>query len=190
MNKTEFLNELCEHLRHLPDEQQECAAHYYSGVIDGRMESGISEQDAVAAFGGAEKTALEFISSIYSKESNHRISSKIKAMPTLMRIISSVLLSIVCFGLIAAMWAVLASVYIVIALIGLGGFLFILSGIVMCFIRTVPVGLCVTGIGMVLVAIIFLLLGPARMITRLFTSLTGAIGGKVRALLAKEALAV
>ncbi len=190
MNKTEFIKELCKQLCHLPEDQQQCAAHYYSGVIDGRMENGTSEQDAVAAFGGAEKTALEFINSIYNKERKHRISSKIKAMPTLMRIVSSVLLSAVCFAAVALMWAALISVYIVVAIIGLCGIICILSGIVMCFIRTVPVGLCVMGIGMVLAAVMFLLLGPARMITRLFTSLTVALNGRVRALLAKEALAI
>ena len=43
---------------------------------------------------------------------------------------------------------------------------------------------------LVLAAVMFLLLGPARMITRLFTSLTVALNGRVRALLAKEALAI
>ncbi|MBQ1231010.1 MAG: hypothetical protein IIX73_01450, partial [Clostridia bacterium] len=146
MTKAEFLDALCSILCHLPQEKIENARQYYSGCIDGRMECGMNETDAVAAMGTVEEAALKQINFAY-KKSSHSISHKIKSMPTFARIVSSGLLSAVCF-----------------AAVGIGGVLSILSGLAMCFIRTVPVGLCVIGVGTVLLSIMFLLWGPTRII--------------------------
>ncbi len=189
MKKIEFLDELCARLSHLPQEKAENARHYYSGIIDGRVQCGMAEEDAVAAIGDAENAALEYINMI-SRKSTHRISNKIKSMPTMMRIISSGVLSTVCFLLVGIMWVAAISVYVVTALAGLLGSCGMLYGIFMCFVRTVPVGLCVAGIGMILLSVMFLLFGPARAVRKASAAFSTFIKGKVRALLAKEALAV
>lgn len=189
MTKAEFLDALCSILCHLPQEKIENARQYYSGCIDGRMECGMNEADAVAAMGSVEEAALKQINFAY-KNPSHRISHKIKSMPTFARIVSSGLLSAVCFAAVGIFWVASIALYILVAAVGICGVLSILSGLAMCFIRTVPVGLCVIGVGTVLLSIMFLLWGPTRIINRLCTTFTSFIKAKVRALLAKEALAV
>lgn len=189
MYKAEFLDALCNRLCHLPQEKIENARQYYSGCIDGRMECGMSETDAVAAMGSVEEAALKQINFAYKKQS-HRISRKIKSMPTFMRIVSSGLLSAICFIVVGIFWVASVALYALVAAVGISGMVSILSGIAMCFIRTVPVGLCIIGAGTVLFSVMFLLWGPTRIVNRLCVTFTAFIKAKVRALLAKEALAV
>ncbi len=189
MTKTEFLDELCKQLYRLPQEEIDCARYYYSGVIDGKTEAGMTETAAVEAFGGSERAALEYIKKTHAPE-KHKISGKIKAMPPFLRVLFSVLLSVTCFALIGAMWVAAVSVYIVVFVFCACGAVGVLSGIAMCFIRTLPVGLCVTGLGMIGVAVALLLLGPARAIVKIASDLAAFIMKKIRALLAKEALSV
>ena len=189
MNKAEFLDALCNRLCHLPAEKIENARQYYSGCIDGRMECGMNEYDAVAAMGSVEEAALKQINFAYKKHS-HRISHKIKSMPTFARIVSSGILSAICFIAVGIFWIAAIALYMLVAAVGICSVLSILSGITMCFIRTVPVGLCIIGVGIVLLSIMFLIWGPTRIVNRLCVTFTAFIKAKVRALLAKEALAV
>ncbi len=189
MLKQEFLDELEGQLCHLSPSRIEKALIYHSGIIDGRMENGMTEEEAVAASVSAEHAALEFIRSGYG-EQRHHISNKIKSLPTVSRLFFSSILIIICFLIVAATWVVIASVYAVAAVILLGGLGSIIGGIVMCFLGTVPVGLCVTGAGMVLTAVGLLLFTPVRALTRVAISFSTFINNKIRGLLAKEALAV
>ena len=189
MLKQEFLDELEGQLCHLSPSRIEKAMLYHSGIIDGRMENGMSEEEAVAAFGGSEHAALQFIRLGYC-EQKHRISNKIKSMPTVSRLFFSTMLTIICFLIVAATWIVIASVYVVAAAILFGGLGLVIGGIVTCFINTVPVGLCVTGGGMVLTAVALLLFSPVRALTKVATAFSTFINNKVRGLLAREALAV
>ena len=189
MTKAEFLDALCSRLCHLPQEKIENARQYYSGCIDARMECGMSECEAVAATGSVEEAALKQINFAYKKPT-HRISHKIKSMPTFARIVSSGILSAICFAAVGIFWIASIALYVLVAAIGICGMLSVLSGITMCFIRTVPVGLCIVGAGMILLSVMFLLWGPTRIINRLCSAFTSFIKAKVRALLAKEALAV
>ncbi len=189
MLKQEFLNELSRQLCHLKPYQIEKAANYYSGIIAGRMENGMSEEEAISAFGSVENAALEFIRSGYGEE-KHRISNKIKSMPTVSRLFISTLLVFACYLLVITVWAVVASVCAVLAAIFLGGVFGIVYGVVMCFSSALPVGLCAIGAAMVLTAISLLVIGPARALIKIAASICSYINGKIRALMAKEALAV
>ncbi len=189
MLKQDFLNDLSRQLCHLKPYQIEKAVNYYSGIIDGRMENGMSEEEAVSAFGSVEKAALEFIRSGYGEE-KHRISNKIKSMPTVSRLISSTLLVFVCYLLVIAVWVVVSSVLAVVAALFLGGILGILGGAVMCFSSALPVGLCIIGAALVLTAISLLVIGPARALIKIACASCSYINNKIRALMAKEALAV
>ncbi|MBQ8549907.1 MAG: DUF1700 domain-containing protein [Clostridia bacterium] len=189
MLKQEFLAELDNQLLHLSRHRRERAAGYYSGIIDGRMEGGMSEEEAVACFESVEKVALEFINSGYSAPS-HRISKKIKSLPTALRLILSTAAVIFCIALIAAVWAVLAAVCLIIVLLALLGLGIAGLGGYMCFAVAPPVGICVIGGGIIVAAISLFVIGPARAITRFSSFFTKYITGKIRGLLAKEALSV
>lgn len=189
MLKRDFLNQLEQNLAHLPHHKRDRAIHYHSGVIDGKIEAGISEQDAIAAFGSPEKAALEFING-GKTESKHHFSKKIKAMPKALRLTLSTAAIIFCMMLIAAAWALLLSVYFLSAAVALGGLAIIGAGGFMCFAVNPPVGVCVIGLGIVVAAVSLFLLGPARAFTKFTSLFCGYIIGKIRSLLAKEALSV
>lgn len=61
MNKLEFLFELEERLKGLPDEDRKKSLEYYFEIIDDRMDEGLSEEEAVAACGDPEQIAEQII---------------------------------------------------------------------------------------------------------------------------------
>ncbi len=189
MLKREFLSQLEQNLAHLPHHKRDHAVHYHSGIIDGRMDAGMSEVEAVAAFGSPEQAALEFING-GKPAPRHRISKKIKSLPTALRLILTTALVIVCMMIIAAAAAFLLSVYLLVILVALGGVAVIGSGAVMCSAANPPVGVCAIGIGIMIAAVSLFLLGPARAFTKFISLFCSFIIGKIRSLLAKEALAV
>ncbi len=189
MLKREFLSELECSLSHLPHHKRDRAIDYHSGIIDGKIEAGLSEEEAVAAFGSPDKAALEFIKG-GSGEQKHRISKKIRSLPTALRLVLSTAAVIFCMLLMAAVAMALLSVYLLVTLVGLGGAIVIGGGAFMCFATNPPVGVCVIGIGFVIAAVSLFLLGPARAITKFTSRFCSFIIGKIRGLLAKEALSV
>ena len=189
MTKLEFLEQLCAQLCHLPPEKVAHARHYYSGLIDGRIESGMTEQEALDKFGSVETVALQFIDRI-EKQRKHRITVKIKAMPQVWRIFFTVLLTIACYLFVTVLWAAFAAFWALTAAVGLCGVGAFAFGITLCFIHVPPIGLCVLGGGLVLSAICLLLAVPSRAATSLCAAITRFVNGRVRSLLAKEALSV
>lgn len=61
MNKLEFLFELEERLKGLPDEDRKKSLEYYFEIIDDRMDEGLSEEEAVAACGNVDEIAEQII---------------------------------------------------------------------------------------------------------------------------------
>lgn len=61
MNKQQFLAAVGEQLRRLPQSDLEKSLDYYSEMIDDRMEDGLSEEEAVAAMGGADEIAAQIL---------------------------------------------------------------------------------------------------------------------------------
>ena len=61
MNKVCFLNELSEKLAGLSGEERSRFLNYCSEMIDDRMESGMSEEEAVAAIGSADEFTHELL---------------------------------------------------------------------------------------------------------------------------------
>lgn len=64
MNKSEFLNELSERLRTLPESEAEKTINYYSEMIDDRIEDGETEQDAVKAIGSIDDAVRNAMSQV------------------------------------------------------------------------------------------------------------------------------
>lgn len=61
MDKLEFLSELREALRGLPDSDIEERLSFYSEMIDDRIEEGLSVKEAIAEIGSVEKIRAEII---------------------------------------------------------------------------------------------------------------------------------
>ena len=64
MNKQEFLTALWKQLSEVPSEDVEESLDYYSEMIEDRMESGMTEEEAVAAVGSVEDAAKQIIAEI------------------------------------------------------------------------------------------------------------------------------
>lgn len=61
MTKSEFLEKLKSGLHGLPDKELKSSLEYYGEMIDERIESGLSEEDAVAQLGDPETVAREIL---------------------------------------------------------------------------------------------------------------------------------
>ncbi len=61
MTKKQFCDELRRALRGLSDEEIQSSLDYYEEIIDDRIESGMSEEEAVAALGAPEDIAREIM---------------------------------------------------------------------------------------------------------------------------------
>lgn len=61
MTKSEFLKKLKSGLHGLPDKELQSSLEYYGEMIDERIESGVSEEDAVAQLGEPETVAREIL---------------------------------------------------------------------------------------------------------------------------------
>ena len=59
MTKSEFILSLSEALAHLPGQERSRVLEYYEEMIDDRIESGMTEEDAVAALGSIEEILKE-----------------------------------------------------------------------------------------------------------------------------------
>lgn len=61
MNKAEFLSQLGERLKGLPQDELQERLSFYAEMIEDRMEEGLSETEAVEAIGSAEAVAEQII---------------------------------------------------------------------------------------------------------------------------------
>ena len=61
MNKNEFLEELNRHLLILEDEEQQDILEEYSQHIDMKVESGLSEDEAIRDFGSVKELAAQIL---------------------------------------------------------------------------------------------------------------------------------
>ncbi len=125
MNKLEFLLELGKALEGLPCEDVEERLSFYGEMIDDKIEEGVSEEDAVAEIGSAEKIAENIISDYpLSKLVKRKVKSqrKLGAWEIVLLAIGSpiwVSLAIaalaVILSLCAVMWSLVAVVWSVFA---------------------------------------------------------------------------
>lgn len=64
MDKLDFLSALDERLEGLPEADRQASLDYYSEMLDDLMESGMTEQEAVASLGSVESIAEEILMDI------------------------------------------------------------------------------------------------------------------------------
>ena len=112
MDKNRFLQELRARLTGLPADALEERLSFYSEMIDDRIEDGASEEDAVAATGSVEDVAGQILSEIPISE---LVKEKVRRERSGRGIWSTVLIilgSPVWLPLLAAVLAVMLSVYV------------------------------------------------------------------------------
>ncbi len=112
MNKQDFLADLKGRLSGLPRDDVEERLNFYTEMIDDRMEDGLSEEEAVAAVGPAEKIVSQIVEEIpLPKLVKERIRPKRRLRAW--EIILLVLGSPVWIPLLIAVFALFLSLYIV-----------------------------------------------------------------------------
>lgn len=85
MTKSEFLDELCRRIKMLPPEEAERAVSFYSETIDDKIESGMTEEEAVASLGSMDDIALQVESAALKSTPQQKKVGK-KAIKTLLAI--------------------------------------------------------------------------------------------------------
>lgn len=85
MTKSEFLDELCRRIKMLPPEETERAVSFYSEAIDDKVESGMTEEEAVASLGSMDDIVLQVESAALKSTPQQKKVGK-KAIKTLLAI--------------------------------------------------------------------------------------------------------
>ena len=117
MSKNDFLKMLAKKLSHLSKEERDERINFYSEMIDDRIESGLSEKEAVEAIGSADKIAHQVAEELKSAEEYSENNEKIaknkekKGIPT-WAIVLLIVGSPIWFSLIISAVAVVISIFV------------------------------------------------------------------------------
>jgi uncharacterized membrane protein len=160
MSKQEFLNQLKNKLKGLPEQDVNRSLEFYSEMIDERIEEGVLEENAVSDIGEVDEIAAQIVADTpITKLIKEKIKTKrkISAFEIVLLILGSPIwlsLLIAAFAVIillyVSLWAIIISfwaVFVSLIACALGG---IVSGIALaCFSQQIS-GLATIGAGIVL----------------------------------------
>lgn len=133
MNKEEFLQTLDQRLQTLPQSDRERSVHYFSEIIDDRMEDGMSEEEAVADLESIDAIVEDILNEREEAEVSSTIQpSKTRRFPLWLTILLLVLGSpvwvplfltaiSVATTLYLCLWIILACVYLTAVSLVFGG---------------------------------------------------------------------
>ena len=158
MKKNEFLLRLQEHTS---KEEGERLYHYYSEIIEDRLEVGEDEEAIIASFGDVNKIIQEAEATrkVRDFEEKQKLSSGVKALLAVLLVFASPLVLAIVLPL--AMSAIILVIALIIVLVSLvvsffgasvAGLLTIIVGVVLLF-SSVPVGLFQMGSGLVAIGL-------------------------------------
>lgn len=168
MDKLDFLMALEEALSQLPEEDRRASIEYYAELIDDRMEEGMSEADAVASLGTAEKIAEQILMDmplsklVKGKVKNRRklqtweILLLILGFPLWLPILISVLAVI--FSVYVSLWSVIISLYAIFVALAGSAVGILVGSVVLCIFSGIPQGLFLMGAGLVCAGLALLFL--------------------------------
>lgn len=163
MRKQEFLSQLRDGLRGLPQEDIEERLTFYGEMIEDRMEDGLSETDAVSAVGTVDEIVAQAIADTpLAKIAKERMKSnrRLKAWEiVLLALGSPIWLALgiaavaVIISLYISLWAVIISLWAAFASIVGCAFGGIIGGIVFAISGNGLTGVAVIGTGIVLIGL-------------------------------------
>ena len=120
MNRQEFLDALAAQLASLPDAERERSLAFYMEMIDDRMESGATEEEAVASLGSVNEIAGEILQNTPTPHGKQKLRGWKLALLILgapiwlpllaATVVVALSLVIVLWSLIAALWAMAAGI--------------------------------------------------------------------------------
>ena len=159
MTKLNFLFELREKLKGLPQNEIDERLNFYSEMIEDMVEEGFSEEEAVKKIGSVKDISEQIISEIpLSKIAKERIKPKRKIKPwetTLIVVGSPIWISLlvvffsVIFALFVSLWSVIISLWATFVSFIVCGFAAVFVGIAFCFMQKGVLGLAMIGVGLI-----------------------------------------
>ncbi len=198
MNKENFLVTLRLRLCKLPEYEIEKILSFYEESIGDRVESGLTEQEAVAELGDVEKIAKEIlvdepISSLVSKKIK-KSRKKIIENPFLIILLicgaiiwlplTIVILAII-FSIYVFIWSIVVTLFSVLIGLGAGGFC-IIGGLIAIFTVHWTAGLATLGIGIACLGLFLICLQPICFLAKQVIALTAVFGRKIKKILFKK----
>ena len=159
MTKLNFLFELRDKLKGLPQNEIDERLNFYSEMIEDMVEEGFSEEEAVEKIGSVKDIGEQIISEIpLTKIAKERIKPKRKIKPwetTLIVVGSPIWASLlvaffsVIFALFVSLWSVIISLWATFVSFAACGFAAVIVGIAFCFIQKGVLGLAMIGVGLI-----------------------------------------
>lgn len=171
MNKLEFLHELEEGLKGLPNEDRKKSLEYYFEIIDDRMDEGLSEEEAVAACGDPRQIAEQIIMDTPMAKlvkEKHKSRRRMRPWEIVLLILGfplwfCLLVAVFCILLAVSivLWVVVGCIFVAGIACGAVGFALSVMAIVSFVTGNYLPGLCFLGCAMICagLAILFFLLG-------------------------------
>jgi len=195
MTKTEFINELASRISSLPQSEIDKSIAYYKEIIDDRMEDGMPENEAVEALGNIGSIvenvmygmSLSTLMKAKVVESKSRVSNKglwitlvVLGFPIWLPLLLSFI--VIVLAIYITIWALIISLYAVVISLGLSGIAGLVSGIVLCFAKSFPVGLCVFGAAICCSALTLFMIKPIFIMTKELVKFTAFIARKIKSI--------
>lgn len=197
MTKLQFLLSLHDRLSGLPKDDVEERLHFYSEMIEDRMEDGLSEEEAVSAVGSVDEIAAQIVADIpLAKIAKEKIKPKRRLKVweiVLLALGSPIWLSLliaafaVTLSLYASLWSVIISLWAVFgSLIGCAVGT-IAAGTVLAFGSNSLAGVAMIGAGSICAGLSVFLFFGCKAATKGILLLTKKIGSRIkRCFLKKE----
>lgn len=195
MNKTKFLHSLNEKLCDLPQDEVEERLHFYSEMIEDRIEDGLTEEEAISEIGTVSEIAQQIKSDISGTVIPKNASRKPKAWSIVLIILGAPLwlslliavaaiiffLYISACSVVVSLWAV----FISLVASAIGG---LISGIILCIIGKIPSGIALIASAFVCAGLSIFLYFGCKALSKLMIILTRKIFTTIKNRLhAKEA---
>lgn len=185
MTKHEFLEQLRAKVSGLPKADVEERLHFYSEMIDDRVEEGMTEEEAVAEMGNVDALAKQIKADIpFFKKAKEKIKSKqsFKAWEIALLVLGApiwlsllVALFAVAFSLYAVLWSVVISAWAAFVALVAAGFGGLLGGIVLLFVGKAFSGIALVAGGIVCGGLSIFLLFACKAMSKAATLLTKKI---------------
>ena len=175
MTRDEFFQEFSARLGHIPKAEFEKSAQYYDEMIGDRMEDGMSESEAVAAMGTMDEVVdgvlrdLNMTALIKTQINDSKARATNKNLWVVLTIVGFPLwfpLLMAFFAVVIAMyvtvWSLIIALYAVVISLGLAAVCGVIAGVATCFVKNIPLGLCILGMALVCGGLMLLALKPMR----------------------------
>ncbi len=181
MTKHEFLTALLRGLDGLPKKDIDETLHFYSEIIDDRMEEGLPEEEAVAAAGDVEEIITQIIGSAPkdTNKKNNRKNRRLKTSESILLAVGSpiwiplgIAALAVIFSLWVSLWTVAISLWAAFVSLSGSGFGGVTGGMILLFTGESIEGMALLGGGLVCGGLSIFLFYGCRWLTEQCVCLT------------------